>query len=302
MTNFVLKNLKAMPYGGAEAVVSQHSNKLVEELVQASSSALWDTDVQDRFLEKYRKWISESKLNALQGLDNFPITAYSNGATESFDKFYLDNSSCRFRCFRGEYMYHMASWRNYFNWLFLEDGALNSNDAVVISLPFSDTGNIHQDTNDILDQALELNVPVLIDCAFFGCCSDINFDLSHPAIKVITFSLSKSFPVPHLRIGMRLTRIDDDDSLLVTNKTKYTNRIGASVGEQLIDIISADWNSQQWQETQYRLCQELGVTPSNTVLFGVDTQNKYSQYNRGGKTSRLNLAKYLVTGALPNND
>ena len=44
-------------------------------------------------------------------------------------------------------------------------------------------------------------------------CKGIEFDFNHSAIKVVAFSLSKAFPVSRLRIGMRLTREDDDDPL-----------------------------------------------------------------------------------------
>ena len=116
--------------------------------------------------------------------------------------------------------------------------------------------------NTILDQCAELNIPVLLDCAYFGICQDMTFDFTHPAITDITFSLSKFFPVPHLRIGMRLTKIDDDDSLLVLNKTLYTNRIGLAVGLKLIDQFGPDYICETYSSSQKDLCDQLGVAAS----------------------------------------
>ena len=196
-------------------------------------------------------------------------------------------------------MYHQASWRNYFSWCFLDNEPLSNNDAVVISMPFSDFGFEHPQTQNILNQAHALKVPVLIDCAFFGICAGINFDFSHPAISTVTFSLSKSFPVANLRIGMRLTRFDDDDSLLVMNKTNYTNRMGAAVGLQILDEFGPDDSYMRWRSSQEKLCAELDITPSNTVIFGIDNNNLYQQYSRGNSTNRLCLSKYIEAQTLP---
>ena len=64
----------------------------------------------------------------------------------------------------------------------------------------------------VIDRCNQLKVPVLIDCAYFGTCKGISFDFNQACIQVITFSLSKIFPVVYARIGMRLTRNYDDDT------------------------------------------------------------------------------------------
>ena len=295
--NNILIDRKKLPYGGAEAVVTDYLPSEVKQFITTSAEqdALFDMDIRETFITQYTQWIQTTKLNNVNGLTNFNIATYSNGTTEAFDKYYLKNSSRRFRCFRGEYMYHMAAWRNYFpTWAYLDDAPLDKNDAVVVSLPFADTGGEHTKYKTILDQCKNLNVPVLVDCAYFGICAGIDFDFTHPAITDVTFSLSKFLPVAHLRIGMRLSRIDDDDSLLVMNKTNYTNRLGASVGLQILKKYNPDYIYNKYNANQKILCTQLNVTPSNTVIFGIDQDNKYSVYNRGASTNRLNLAKHLA--------
>lgn len=298
--NPALPNLKSLPYGGAQAVRDPEALRFIDQLNNDFTlmEVLDDRHVVDRFLQQYRTWINQSQHNSL-ALDQFTVACYSQGTTEAFDKFYLRNHVRRFRCFRGEYMYHMASWRNYFpNWCWLDDDVIDSGDAVVISLPFSDTGNEHINMRDILDRCELLGVPVLIDCAYFGICREIRFDFAHECITDVTFSLSKSFPVAHARIGMRLTRIDDDDSMLVNQKTNYTNRIGAALGLALLHEFSADHNINRWHTTQLEFCRRLNLVPSQSVIFGIDTGAR-PQYNRGGDTNRLCLARYLPTGELP---
>lgn len=290
-----LPNLKHLPYGGAQAVPDTRSLQHVAEIVAHCARYMDDIDIQHLFLEQYLAWIKSTKRNTWIGLDDFAVAAVSNGTSESFDKFYLKNHPRRFRCFRGEYMYHAASWRNYFpNWCWIEDSDIDTGDAVVLSWPFSDTGGTHDSTQDLLDQCDRLGVPVLIDCAFFGCCAGLEFDLAHECITDVTFSLSKTYPVAHARIGMRLTRTDDDDSLLVHHKTGYTNRLAAGIGLAILQHHSPDSNADRWQSKQIELCRTLKITPSPTVLFGIDTNGLYPQYNRGNMTNRLCLARRLA--------
>jgi hypothetical protein len=301
--NFHLKNLKTLPYGSASCVIDPDQQNVVYNLISKAvqDKCLDDITIQDRFLEKYFQWLHTSQLNEFKNLDKFSVKAYSNGTTEGFDKFYLRNSTRRFRCFRGEYMYHGASWKLYFpNWKYIDDEPIDKNDAVIISLPFGDTGNQHISMLEMLDTCSQLGVPVLIDCAFVGICQNINFDFDHPAITDITFSLSKAFPVANLRIGMRLTRDDCDDGLLIHNKTNYNNRLGAAVGLDLISQYSIDWNVERWHDQQLEFCKQLNIVPSNTIIFGLGDEN-YQQYNRGGSANRLCLARYLYNRVLPND-
>jgi hypothetical protein len=303
ITQPAMSNLKVLNFGGASSVVDTAITAEVYTIIQqeAQNLVLDNLDIQYNFLSAYQDWIGRSQLNRLSGLDQFPITAFSNGTSESFDKFYLKNSRRRFRCFRGEYMYHQAAWRNYFpGWKFINDEPLTTGDAVVISMPFSDTGDKHLNLDSVLDQCDQLGIPVLIDCAFFGICQDIEFNFDRPCITDITFSLSKAFPVANLRIGMRLTRYDDDDSLLVHQKTNYNNRLACGVGLELIKRYSADYNAVTWSAAQAKFCEQLGVAPSKSVVFGLGGE-PFSKYNRGGATNRLCFSKYLYSGILPND-
>jgi hypothetical protein len=301
MNKPTLINLKNLPFGGAQYVPSPEREEFVRQAIRSCANSLWLPKLQDEFVVKYRDWIGATKLNTVTGLDKFPVSAVAQGTTESFDKFYLKNSSRRLRYFKGEYMYHQVAGRQYFRTpsTFIEDDALDSNDAVVVSLPFSDTGNEHPQMKAMLAECTQLGIPVLLDCAYFGICSGIEFDLDYDCITDLTFSLSKTFPVPHLRIGMRLTRTDDDDALLVTNKTQYVNRLSVAVGLELMQMWNADVIPNLYADTQKEFCKALEVDPSDCVIFGIDTTKKWQQYNRGAATNRLCFAKYLHEKQLP---
>lgn len=298
MTKGVIKNLKHLPYGGASCV---HDPMMIAQLDTKFDIGGWLTDdnIHHEFLDCYMQWIKQSTLNKIHNLDLFPVKAYSLGTSESFDKFYLKNHNRRFRALRGEYMYHMASWRNFAReWCYVDEDALHKNDALVVSVPFSDTGAVPNGIDAILDQCDALDIPVLIDMSFFGICNGIEFDLGRKCITDVTFSLSKTFPVSHARIGMRLTTVDDDDSLLVHHKTSYVNRIGCGLGMHFMERFSPDYNYKTWGGLQQQFCAELGIEPSPTVIFGLD-KDHFKEYNRGGETNRLCFSKHFQHGRLP---
>ena len=292
-----------LPFGGASCVIdSQLSNQVIESIHSCADNCLDDENIQEEFLITYFNWVKSSKLNTFNNLDDFSQLSYSNGTTEGFDKFYINNSSRRFRVFRGEYMYHGATWKlGHPNWCYIEDASLEPTDAVIVSLPFSDTGNIHPNLADLLDQCMDLGVPVLIDCAFVGICGNIQFDFGHPAISDITFSLSKTFPVANLRIGMRCRRYDNDDGLIIHQKTNYNNRMGAAVGINLLKQFSVDYNFEKWRDRQIKFCNRLGVIPSNSVIFGLGGE-PWQCYNRGTNSNRLCFSKWFTQDNFPVND
>jgi hypothetical protein len=286
-------NKKTLPYGGSFSIQDNDVINFIKTIDLTES--LWKDDIVKFFCETYSQWILKSKNNTVSGLENFKYPVYSNGTSQTFDMFYIKNHKKRFRCFKGEYIYHQLAWRNnWSDWKFIEDDDLRPGDAVIISLPFSDTGNAHIETNRVLKICDFLNIPVLIDCVFFGCCSNVIFDFNHDCITDVVFSLSKTFPVAHARIGMRFTRTDDDDLMSVYHKINYNNRLSAKLGLELIKKFTPDHIYNKYVIQQLELCKNLNVVPSNTVLFGLDHNNLYPEYNRGSFTNRLGLFNHYA--------
>ena len=297
MTAKHLPSLKHLKFGGAKAVPDPESMDSIAAMMSqvSTSDCLSDLDLHLRFIDAYRAWILGTNLNQINGLNSYPVMASSHGTSESFDKFYLKHHQRRFRCFKGEYMYHAASWKTYFpNWLWIDNADIGEQDAVVMSLPFSDTGGPHADMYAVLDQCDRLGVPVLLDCAFFGACANICFDFDRECITDITFSLSKTVPVAHARIGMRFSKIDDDDSLLIHHKTGYVNRLSLGLGIKVLENIGPDQCFQKFRDRQIWVCKELGLEASSTVFLGIDREGRWPQYNRGTSTNRLCIADRLL--------
>ena len=289
----IANNIKDLDFSAAASIQDKQTLDVLSTPVD--TDVLNDIELVEDFVQQYKSWISTSTNNKFIGLDNYQYACYSAATSEAFDKFYMKNSSKRFRCFRGEYIYHKIAWRDKFAWAYIDDDELRTGDAVIISLPFADTGNKHISYDEVLDTCERLDIPVLIDCCYFGVCSDIEFNLNYECITDVAFSLSKAFPVAHARIGMRLTKEDNDDTLFAYNKPglMYTNRLTASLGKRFITEFSPDYMYNTYREKQLEYCQLTSTTPSNTVFFGIGDEN-WQKYNRGTDTNRLSFHRYLT--------
>lgn len=300
MTKPLQSDLIGIPTAAADCVYDPDKIQLVQHILQ-SVGTTWieDDQVVPLFLRRYRDWIQSTNLNTVAGLDHFSNVVYSQGTSESFENFYLRHRNRRFRCFRGEYLYHELIWRNLeYNWAYIDDDELRPNDAVIVSLPFADTGN-QKHTKQMLDLCAELDIPVLIDSAFFGICAGINFDYSHPAITDVTMSLSKPFPASGIRIGIRFSK-NTADGLDIYAKTNYVNKLGAAVGFQLLDHQSPDYIWSRYRDHQLAWCKQYDLVASDCVTFGLDYNHKYQNHNRGSVDSnRICFAKFFNKGHLP---
>ena len=283
---------KHLPFGHASAVKDVDTHALLDNL-ESISQSVNDNDITSRFLDEYVKWIGSSVNNKITGLDQFKYQCFTNGTTEAFDKFYIGYGTHRFRFCKGEYLYHRLALRSgNHNWCFIEDAPLDKNDVVIISYPFADTGSKHTQFDNIIAQCEQSDIPVLVDCAYIGLCGGLDVDLSSPCIREVTFSLSKIFPVSHIRIGMRLTRVDNDDALFVLNKSDYVNRIAVAVGLQFISKFGPDYIYNKYRSKQLEICKILNVAPSHSVLFGIGGA-EWEEYNRDTDTNRLGLHNFL---------
>jgi hypothetical protein len=290
--NTTLPNHKSKPYGGAWCVEDLEQRNHLFNIIDEHSHALSDFPA-DQFLDKYVKWFPST--HDISGLDTFDGITASQGTTETFDKWYQVTNHKRLRLLRGEYFYHqMAAREVYRSFKWIEDGPIEKDDVVIISCPFADTGNIPDMFVSIIDRCENMDVPVLVDMAYINLARGLSIDLSPRCIKVVTTSLSKVFPVPHYRIGMRLTKGIDDDLMIAYQQNGYVNQFSCGVGYHMMQQFPADHTFRKYRDRQQHMCVKLSVEPSSCVLFGIDRSGKYGEYSRGSDTNRLCFRKQFT--------
>lgn len=281
--------------GGARPIADKEIINIVKKNIDYKY--LIDDEIIEKFKNNYFKWIAKSKLNEIKNLDSFKYIDYTHGTSHSFDLFYLENHTRRLRCFKGDFFYHKVSWNSCFNdMIFIEDEPLSKNDAVIISVPFSDTGTMHKNLYLILDKCDLLGIPVLIDFAYYSISSNVKINLDRECIKTVCFSLSKPFyGVERLRVGIRCRREFIDDGIKITNDFEQVTRIGAGVGYALINSYNSDHIFNKYRDKQIAICKKMDLLPSYSVIFGLGNigDKRYEAYNRGTDARRVCISKLI---------
>jgi hypothetical protein len=263
---------------GRDPVVVDHIQKIfLEDLL---IKGLDNTDNLAIFVDHAHQWLQNHPTNQISGLDSFQKD-YSAGTTQSFDSFYWRHRARRMRCFVGEYFYHVKTWQSTQTpWSFIsESDPLVAGDALVVSLPFCDTGNQTENLHCTLDLCDRLNIPVLIDCCYYTISTGINADLDHDCVDTVTFSLSKAFPIANLRIGLRYTRSGNRDGQYLMNSIRYNNSLSAFVGIKLIEKFGCDYIYESYRERQLEACGYFQLEPSQSVIFALG-DDRWKVYNR----------------------
>lgn len=287
----VLPNLSIKKYGGAGSVY----NSYLVDFIKAHTKPFQKINVKN-FLRSYKEWAFLD--HDVKGIDRFSYLTYSNGTTESFDKFYQKYNSKRLRLWKGEYFYHQIQARELFKnrFMWIEDDPISLNDVVVVSVPFSDTGEIPDHFDEIMWQCEKLKVPVLIDMAYINLTKNFQINLNYSCIETITSSLSKTFPVESFRIGIRMNQYYSDDTLdaYVNQSNPYVNYTSIYLAKKLIDSFSNNYMFDLYRKKQLEFCSTLYLSPSSCFIFGIDYNQKYQEYNRGGTSNRLSFHRHFI--------
>jgi len=261
-----------------------------------SPKYLYDENITTKFVKRYYEWVQQSKLNKLHNLDKFSAVDFVHGTSQAFDFWYQKHHNKRFRSLKGDYAYHKVSWKNYFNWEYLEDDDLKKGDALILSVPFSDLGAKHPDTELLLDKCDELEIPVFIDAAYYCIARGLDFDVDRKCIDTISFSMSKAFyGAERLRIGIRCRREMEDDGCVLFNQFHCIAKIAAGVGYELCNNFTIDHNQDKFRDKQIEICKELKIQPSDSVLFGLAEKDhpEYGDYDRGTDWRRVCISRLL---------
>ena len=246
------------------------------------------------FVSLFDNHIKSSNMNQLSGLDEFKHKTFTAGTSQAFDTFWMKHHNKRFRCFKGEFFYHKANWKKFHNWCYIGDDRICADDAVVISLPFSDYCTEHPMMKQVLCECVMFDVPVLIDCAYYGIASGVDFDLSkYPCIKEVTFSLSKTFyNANRLRAGIRYTKDFADDNIDIMNEWEQVNHISTYIGKRLLEAFEPDYTFNKFRKRQEEYCKLHNLKPTDCVSFAFGGDD-YKDLNRGTDVNRLCIADQI---------
>lgn len=293
MVHTGIKNLKKKPFGGAYSIHDEETVRVKNEAIQKyiRDERSMDPDkVKKEYLETFRHWMFST--HNVKGHEQYDQACYCHGTTEAFSQFYIRyRNAKRLRIKKGDYFYHSMMQKLWYgnNFAWLDDDEIREGDVLILSVPFAQTGDVPQDLETILSDCDVKSVPVFIDMAYLNIAHGMNINLDHPCIEYVASSLSKTFPVELNRVGIRLQKKKFEDQLYVINEDgyNYINLQNCYMSTQLMKNFPADYISKKYSDKQSQYCEQMDLTPSKCVIFGIDNENKYPEYKRLDDTARL---------------
>lgn len=250
------------------------------------------------FIGTFQQWVESSHLNSFTGLGSFEYRYATLGVTQALDAWHYQaacEGQSKIRLLPGEYPYNrdvypFAQERMWWNMI----------DSLIISVPFSGTGELHPMLPILLDEALEQGHDVYVDCAWFGTCSGISIDLSHPAITAVAFSTSKGLAGGNWRAGVCYSR-KPIEPLHTQNNWDHSIHLNNRINLEVMKKFGPDHIPIKYREAQEAVCRIYGLRPSPCVHIGLGRDEEWEFFNRGEyDMCRVNLKNpirdYVKTG------
>jgi len=254
-------------------------------------------EVRHQYLADIHNWVMSSKRNTVKGLTRFKYRDMINGTTQAFDEAYYRYSKRRLRILRGEYAYHKRVVKDF---VFLDDENGNyipveDNDWVITSYPFCGNGTMPPHFDQLQDDCLEKNVPLLLDCAWFGTCKDVTIDVYHPAVTEVCFSLTKGIGLGNIRSGIRYSDYDDDLPIRQQNNYNHLPLGAAQVGIWQMQKFSSDYIPDKYEKIYEHVCFANNLQQTNCMMIAMldKEHSDYKSYLIDGLYSKVGIREAI---------
>ena len=214
------------------------------------------------FLPTVDKWIQGHKRAKYIGLDTFPVRHTILGVTQQLDELHqLHNNNIA--VFEGEYKYHQRL-PNHVR-IVKDKLDIMPMECVIISAPSTITTNNLPNLPEILDYCSTIDAQVHIDGAWFSQCRDFELDVTHPAIKSVSVSLSKAFGMGSQRIGIRYSKEEVNGPIRIMNDYGYQNVSDAWIGVKSIEYFGTDFWWDNYENLYEKVCEDFNLEESDSI-------------------------------------
>lgn len=239
----------------------------------------------NEYSNTWRYWLNNNENSSMLGLEKFSSVDYIQGTTQAFDHFILRHCKTRkIAVLPGEFQYHRCISKDLsFEKINPDNLNLSEDHALIISFPFSGTGKMHFKFEEILTICDKLNVPVLLDLAYWGISNDMVIRLeNHPCIQEVVSSLSKPFfPLAAHRIGIRFSKIYLDDGISMLNEVNMQNHYSMSLGVHFMHEFPSGFIWHEFKDRYFEIIYQNAFHATETIIFALSDQPEYEEYNRG---------------------
>ena len=222
------------------------------------------------FIPLADEWFKSTKLNDLQGWENFPCIDVIMGCTHYIESFILQYGWDGMQILPEEYSYYTLVGGKYGT----DPGQLIPNTPLIVSLPNWSYADIRPNWDELLNECESKNIDIHIDFAWLTTARDIHLDLNHPCIKSFAMSMSK-YGLEWNRIGLRWSRQRHSDAITMFNHyIGSVNTALTSCGAFMINNIPRDYVWNTYGDLHFQLCRELELNPTKLLHVAHSKDNQ----------------------------
>ena len=268
----------------------------IYNFVKSNASDCWNeptnimtfTD-KEAFKTLYKAHISAYKHTQLVGLDKYTNSYVVDGVTGAFMDWYSIYGIDNIYVLKGEYPFHQRNGCTQVNSVY----NVPENKVLILSLPFSATGNVHNDYNKIMQVCELKNITVLLDCAYLNISALGDIDINYECVQAVSTSLSKVYATGMNKIGLLFYKNSIQSPVVQLDEWHYLNHHSMVMHSELLKAFNVNYVFDKYVSRHSEVCTQLGLQKSNTLLFGVSNDAKWSNYSRGGVINRVCISKIL---------
>lgn len=220
----------------------------------------------EHFLQEIDKWVNNHKHVRYVGLETFARRDAILGTTHQLDELHQLYGR-RIATYAGEYKYHRRL-TDFTVKQITHYTDLATNDVFIVSYPSCITTGYHKDFDKLLNHCVELNIPVHIDGAWFGQCRNFEFDVTHPAIKSVSISLSKALGMGSQRIGIRYSKEKTVGPISIMNDFAYANVSDMWIGVEAMKYFGTDYWWSNYSDLYSKVCRDFNLEESDSIHVG----------------------------------
>lgn len=214
------------------------------------------------FLPTIDTWVKNHKKAMYLGLDKFPVHHVILGVTQQLDELHMLQRN-NISVFEGEYKYHDRLPTHVRKLRYKED--IMPGEHVIISAPSTITTNVIPNMEEVLDYCRAVDASVHIDGAWFAQCRNFCLDVSHPAIKSVSVSLSKAYGMGSQRIGIRYMREECPGPIQIMNDYNYQCVSDCWLGVAAMKYYGVDYWWNNYEDKYEKVCEDFNLDPSDSI-------------------------------------
>lgn len=212
------------------------------------------------FINVADEWFRSSKVNNIQGWQEFPCRDVIMGCTHFIENFVQKHGWDGMQVLPEDYAYYSLMGK-----MPRSAGDLEPNKPLIVSLPNWRYADLRPEWPDILVECEEKNIDIHIDFAWITTARGIDIDLSHPCIKSFAMSMSK-YDLQWNRVGLRWCRQRTMDSITLFNHYySDANSILSSVGVFMAERIPRDYGWNTYGDQHFDCCSQLNLLPTKLL-------------------------------------